>query len=174
MFATKEQLSHLSNAKSWYIDATFKLCRQPFSQLMTINAFVRHDDYVKQVPLVFVLMSGRKKSDYKKVTMAYLRKRSTVNSRYSGQKKLKKKIRFTIKCGSFYFYFQVLKKVLEVLPNAPKVRRVIVDFERAVWSAIRRLLPAVEVKGCVFHWTQALWRKVSKHYFNFILFPFIL
>jgi len=84
LFATKEQLSHLSNAKIWYIDATFKLCRQPFSQLMTINAFVRHDDYVKQVPLVFVLMSGRKKSDYKKVTMVYLRKSSAVNSSYSG------------------------------------------------------------------------------------------
>ena len=67
IFATSEQLHQLTKAKTWYIDGTFKLCRHPFSQLLTINAFVRKDNCVKQVPLLFVIMSGWKKLDYRKV-----------------------------------------------------------------------------------------------------------
>lgn len=120
MFATKQQLEFLASAKSWYIDATFKLCRHPFTQLMTINAFVRKDDYAKQVPLLFVLMSRRKKADYRKV----------------------------------------LKKLLEILPSAPAVKQITLDFEKATWAALREVYPNVKLHGCVFHWTQALWRKV--------------
>lgn len=35
------------------------------------------------------------------------------------------------------------------------------DFEKAVWSALRQTLPGVQLKGCSFRWTQALWRKVQ-------------
>ena len=72
IFASDKQLEILGRAKTWYMDGTFKLCRHPFSQLLTVNAFVKKDDHVRQVPLVFVLMSGRKKGDYKAVLKAIL------------------------------------------------------------------------------------------------------
>lgn len=57
MFATKQQREFLANAKSWYIEVTFKLCRHPFTQLVTVDAFVRKDDHAKLVLLLLVHMS---------------------------------------------------------------------------------------------------------------------
>ena len=56
LFATSQQIQQLVKAKNWYIDGTFKLCRQPF----TINTFVRSGEQAKQVPILFVVMSGKK------------------------------------------------------------------------------------------------------------------
>ncbi|XP_068762327.1 uncharacterized protein [Montipora capricornis] len=87
-----------------------------------MNAFVRTKGHAKQVPLVFVPMSGRKKKDYRKV----------------------------------------LKTILDLLPIAPDVQQVTLDFEKAMWAALRMILPDVQIKGCVFHLTQALWRKIQE------------
>ena len=77
--------------------------------------------FLVQLPLLFVLMSGRKKSDYRKI----------------------------------------LLELLTILPGPLSLRKVTIDFEKALWSALRQVLPMVVIQGCVFHWTQALWRKVS-------------
>lgn len=67
IFATEQQLECLVQAQVWYIHSTFELGRHPFNQLLTVNAFLSKDNHVKQVLLLFVLMSGRKKSDFCKV-----------------------------------------------------------------------------------------------------------
>lgn len=121
IFATDAQLSVLSGAKNWYVDGTFKLCKAPFTQLLTVNAFVQREDHAKQVPLVFALMSGKKKKDYR----------------------------------------AVIREIIKNIPGQPSVKKVTVDFERAIWSAFQKVLPEVRIMGCAFHWSQALWRKVS-------------
>ena len=37
-----------------------------------------------------------------------------------------------------------------------------IDYEAAVLKAIDQCFPAAEVKGCAFHFTQALWRNVQR------------
>ena len=56
MFAINRQLTLLARARTWYVDGTFHVV----TQLWSIHAFVRVDDEMKQVPLVFVLMSSRR------------------------------------------------------------------------------------------------------------------
>ena len=107
IFCSERQLEVLSKTKTWYIDATFKLCRHPFSQLLTVNAFVKNHDHVKQVPLVFALMSGRKKGDYK----------------------------------------AVLESVLAILETRPRVTKITLDFEKAIWNALRQVLRNVKLLG---------------------------
>lgn len=82
---------------------------------------MRNDDHTKQVPLVFVIMSGKTKNDYE----------------------------------------AVLREVKSAFSSRPAVKKVTLDFEAAVWGAFRDVFPDVVLKGCSFHWTQALWRKVS-------------
>lgn len=67
IFATKNMLNLLTRSKTWYVDGTFKVVKAPFTQLFTIHAFVRSGECIKQIPVAFILMSGKRKRDYRKV-----------------------------------------------------------------------------------------------------------
>ncbi|XP_033727977.1 uncharacterized protein LOC117317302 [Pecten maximus] len=41
------------------------------------------------------------------------------------------------------------------------VRSIVMDFEAAVWSAVKALYKDVDIMGCYFHWAQAVMRKVQ-------------
>lgn len=113
-------LNLLVNAKTWYVDATFKAVKKPFQQLWSIHAFIQQNDAMKQNPLAFVLMSRRMKDDY----------------------------------------MSVLNYLQGILINS-SVQCVVMDFEAAVWGAFRSVFPGVILRGCSFHWGQAVWRKIQ-------------
>ena len=119
--ATLTMLTLFARARTWFVDATFKLVSRPFYQLFSVHAFVQSGTSLKQVPLVFVMMSSRSQADYD----------------------------------------AVFRTILDILPNPPSVVKVVADFEAATWLSLRVVLPNVEVKGCLFHFTQAVFRKIQ-------------
>lgn len=121
LFATKKQLQLLSKAKTWYVDATFKIVKKPFKQLFSIHAFVKRNEEVVQFPLLFCLMSARTTVDYK----------------------------------------AILDVILNRFERPPKISQVILDFERAVWNCFEEVLPDVELRGCSFHFCQAILRQTQ-------------
>ncbi len=102
------------------VDATFKVMNHPFKQLFGIHAFVKKDGHTKQLPLVFCLMSRRKKDDYVAV-------------------------------------FDAVKSLL----LQRNIRRIVLDFERATWQAIREVLPGVHENECAFHFQQSVYRHIQ-------------
>ena len=127
VFLTVDATNRRSMYPHRYVDATFKLVRHPFAQLFSVHAFITSGGATKQVPLAFVLMSGRRAADYE----------------------------------------GVLRALLEVIRVPPAVCRVVADYEAATWQAFRAVMPAVELKGCLFHFTQV-------HYLVLVCMPMAL
>lgn len=61
IFATTGNLHHLSRAKVWYGDGTFKVCPTLFYQLYTLHAEV----HGQVVPLVYTLLPGKSQRSYR-------------------------------------------------------------------------------------------------------------
>ena len=120
IFSNPRQRDLLKDAKTWYCDGTFRIVKAPFMQLYSIHAFIKGEEQVKQVPLVFVLMSRRRKRDYKEVMQCIKRITPEVN-----------------------------------------LQTLVADFETSFWKAIRSVYPKIIIKGCSFHWRQAVWRKAD-------------
>ena len=64
ILARDHQLEKLKDAKRWYMVGTFRFVKLPFTQLYSIHAFAKRSYSAKQMPLLFVQMSGRKAKDY--------------------------------------------------------------------------------------------------------------
>ena len=120
ILATEFMLNLMSNAFTWWVDATFKLVKAPFTQLWAVHVFIKHDNCLKQVFVAFVLMSGKSTLDYE----------------------------------------AVFKKLQQLRPNN-QVTTVVADFEAATWRGAKNVFKTqISMKGCFFHFAQAVWRKI--------------
>ena len=88
--------------------------------LLTIHAFVKRGECCKQVPLVFVLITGKKTADY----------------------------------------VAVFESVRQMIPNC-KLKGFVIDYEKALWRATRIVFEDINIRGCAFHWGQAIWRHIE-------------
>lgn len=59
-------------------------------------------------------------------------------------------------------YRKVLKKIRDVLPTAPAVRKITVFYEQTLWSVLHQVLPDATITGCVYHWTQLAFKKIQE------------
>ena len=57
-------------------------------------------------------------------------------------------------------YVKVLEYIRDLLPSAC-VTSVVMDFEAGVWGAFREVYNGIKIRGCVFHWTQAIWKQIQ-------------
>jgi len=58
-------------------------------------------------------------------------------------------------------YTKILKTLKMILPMV-QTKTFVVDFEAGLWKAIRHVFPEASVKGCVFHFSQALYKHISR------------
>ena len=49
------------------------------------------------------------------------------------------------------------------LPEDISLQGFVADFEAALWLALKDRFPRMPIQGCVFHWTQAVFREVQEH-----------
>ncbi len=42
------------------------------------------------------------------------------------------------------------------------VTECMLDFEAATWAALKEVYPTVRLLGCVYHWKQAVWRRIQE------------
>ncbi|KAL8613809.1 hypothetical protein ACOMHN_029666 [Nucella lapillus] len=125
LFFTQHQLDLLKTARRWFVDATFKVVKAPFTQLWSVHTFARVDNKTTQLPLAFALMSGKRRRDYQAVLRA-----------------LKGELRRLHGEDAFF-----------------SLEASLADFEAVVWQAFCQEFPGVELRGCSFHWGQAVFRK---------------
>lgn len=59
------------------------------------------------------------------------------------------------------YYKAVFQQLQQLVPDL-RVEALCLDFESATWAAIKSVFPDAEIKGCAFHWCQAVMRKVAK------------
>ena len=60
-------------------------------------------------------------------------------------------------------YVAVFQSIQRMLGNH-SVQGMVIDYETAIWRAVRQVFDEIRISGCSFHWGQAVFRKVKVQY----------
>ncbi|KAK3087679.1 hypothetical protein FSP39_009092 [Pinctada imbricata] len=72
--------------------------------------------------------------------------------------------RWTTTSSSFRWYSfscPVLLHLQQLLGDV-NVEGFVADFETGLWQVLQLVYPGIDIKGCVFHFTQAVWRRIQE------------
>ena len=105
------------------MDGTFRVVRAPFRQLFSIHAFVSSGAELKQVPLIFIIMSRRQSADYIEVSSIVI----LVTYIFSARMITPIMMKDSTLCNPG-FGFQVLGVIKRMLPLLT-VESIVADFE---------------------------------------------
>ena len=132
VFANQKQLKYLSTSTKWFIDATFRVVQYPFHQLITIHASVSSSVNTVFIPVMFILMTHRRHTDYRIV------------------------FKFVFDQVKAYFHGDMskcpLKYIMMDFENAMWKALEYMKFDEEI--------PQIMLLGCFFHFCQAIYRQV--------------
>ncbi|XP_061191690.1 uncharacterized protein LOC133199901 [Saccostrea echinata] len=60
-------------------------------------------------------------------------------------------------------YRKVFQSIVECLPTPPAVTLFTADFERGIWKGLQEVFLEARIRGCVFHWSKAVYTKVQEN-----------
>eukprot|EP00794_Sanderia_malayensis_P015371 gene15371-biopygen12796 len=158
IFATNDQLELLRKAKTWYMDGTFKVVKDPFKQLFSIHAFLKGENgNIKQTPLVLVLMSRRKSKDYVAVLKAVMQllgsnisiEQAVLDFEAAAWKGCRKVLTSNIQGCSFHLTQAIWRKVQNIglatsYKNDPAVHNFIRSIMALPFLPAEHIAPAFE------------------------------
>ena len=58
-------------------------------------------------------------------------------------------------------YTAVFKELIRSLGDDYNLEECVLDFEQAAWNSLREAFPDIQIHGCQFHYSQAIFRKVQ-------------
>lgn len=58
--------------------------------------------------------------------------------------------------------YRAVFRALQLLVPGLAVVEAVCDFEKATWSALKEVFLHISIRGCWFHWEQAVFKKVSE------------
>ena len=62
---------------------------------------------------------------------------------------------------SEFLYEEVLRKIVNLIPEF-QPQLAVGEYEKAPRNAFRTIYATIEVSGCIFHYTKAIWKRVKK------------